>query len=472
MPPRSNPLASAFLSMLGRPSYRWLPNPGPQTTFMQSEAFEVLYGGQVGGGKSEALLYKALEGVSNKDYTGILFRRSFPDLEKSLISRSKIAYKAAYPDARYNESKHVWTFPSGAQIYFSHLEHDKSVEDHQSAEYSFIGFDELTHFTRWQYTYMLTRLRSSKGLRPIVRAATNPGSDGHQWVLERWAPWLDPTSLLKARPGEVLKYRSSGDGEAWDPDGSKSRAFIPARRTDTPQLPADYAEQFGALDPVTRAQLLDGNWLIKPAAGIYFKRAYFPFVEAYAVPKDTRWVRSWDLASTEPTKDKPDPDWTVGVKIGYSATSLLWYVAHAVRTRGGPAHVRATVKSTAEMDGCGVAITLPQDPGQAGKDQAASYVQMLQGFAVTAKRVSGDKLTRAKPLIAQAQPQSTGGHQGRICIVKGDWPIDAYVQCLEAFDGLEKCHDDDVDATADGFNALADKREAPRGMGQRSVGIL
>lgn len=429
----------------------WTPNPGPQTAFMASDAFECLYGGAAGGGKSEALLQRALRGVGDGRYTAILFRRSFPDLERSLVARSRVAYPRAHPTAEYNEAKKVWTFPSGARIYFGHLEHDKSVQDHQSAEYQFIGFDELTHFTEWQYTYLLSRARSSFGAKPVIRAATNPGGPGHDWVLRRWGPWLDPRyNGPHAEPGQVLRYSSGREGEQWAAEGRLSRQFIPARLTDTPQLAGTgYDEQLGALDPVTRAQLLDGDWTVRPAGGLYFRRDWFTLIDAGQVPRGARRIRAWDLAATEPHDGNRDPDWTVGVKV--AEHNGTFYIEDVARMRGAPGAVERFIQATAEADTTATRIRLPQDPGAAGKSVAAAYVRLLTGFSVRTKPVTGDKVMRASPVSAQASPQSTGGPRGRFCIVRAPWN-DAFLSTLEGFPDAK--HDDDVDALADAFDEL------------------
>src|SRR4029077_4244218 len=139
-------------------------------------------------------------------------------------------------------------------------------------------------------------------------------------------PWLGPAteeadtySGPRALPGQVLFYMNSKEGENWVPRGTPgalSRVFIPARLSDNPYLTEDstYAQQLMGLDPVLYAQLGEGNWLIRPAAGLYFKREWFETVEA--VPSGARFVRYWDLAGTEEQeqgKKKNDPDWTVGV---------------------------------------------------------------------------------------------------------------------------------------------------------------
>lgn len=228
------------------------PHSGPQDAFINDDSKEILYGGAAGGGKTDALLMSALKYVDVPGYSAVIFRRTFPMLNianEGLIARSKEWLMNT--DARWHEGNHRWTFPSGATLTFSHLQHDDSVYDHQGAAYQFIGWDELTQFTKFQYTYLFSRCRrpkelSTRSLRPShsrpeltlatvplrVRSASNPGGVGHVWVKKRF---IDEVTTL--------------------------RKYIPAKLIDNPALDYDsYVESLGELDPITLKQLLEGNW--------------------------------------------------------------------------------------------------------------------------------------------------------------------------------------------------------------------
>ena len=168
----------------------WQPQP-KQIQFKQRGEYECLYGGAAGGGKSDALLAEALRQVDIPHYRAIIFRKTYPQLTE-LIDRSQAIYSMAYPKAKYNDSKHVWTFPSGAKIYFGSMQHTKDRTNYQGKRYDFIAFDELTHFTWDEYSYMFSRNRPSKSpksnrkTRVYIRASANPGGIGHGWVKERF----------------------------------------------------------------------------------------------------------------------------------------------------------------------------------------------------------------------------------------------------------------------------------------------
>lgn len=424
------------------PSMQWKANPGPQTAFLSSPAMEVLYGGAAGGGKTVAELMGALRGTQHPAYRALLLRRTFPELERSLIEASRLWYRAV--GGEYNESRKLWRFPSGAVIEFGHCEGEADVFNYQSAEYQYLGFDELTSFTEKQYLYLTTRVRSAHGLAVRIRAATNPGGIGHDWVLRRWAPWLDRSPEYKgprAEPGQVLHYRNTDEGEVWceKAPGTLSRQFIPARVTDNPFLMDNdpgYADRLGALDPVTRAQLRDGDWLVKPGAGLLFKRGWFDVLDKLPYGRYFERVRYWDRAATL------DGDWTVGVLL--SGCDGTFYVEDVVRLRGTPATVEETILQVAKQDGRRVMVGIEQDPGQAGVYEADSYVRQLFGWNVRTFRPTGSKLVRAQPVSAQAERHN-------IKLLRGSWNT-AFLQELEGFP--DASHDDQVDALSGAFAAM------------------
>ena len=159
----------------------WSPQKR-QCDFMSRDEYEVLYGGAAGGGKSDAMVIEALRQVDNPNYRGIIFRKTFPQL-RELILKSLRYYKRAYPAAKYNSTEHCWSFPSGAKIYFGSMPNRDSYINYQGLSYSFIGFDELTHFSQEEYEYLISRNRADgEGLRVYIRSTANPGGIGHGWV--------------------------------------------------------------------------------------------------------------------------------------------------------------------------------------------------------------------------------------------------------------------------------------------------
>lgn len=453
-------LIAMTLSAVAQPPTLWEPNSKPQERFLQTGAYEALYGGAAGGGKSDALLVGALRHVDKPRYHALLLRREFPELRRTLIKRSLELYPQTAPGARYRQDEATWYFPSGARIEFGHAQHEQDVHKYQGGEFQYLGFDEVTHFTEYQFRYLLSRGRSAVAADgtsiPInVRATTNPGGPGHAWVMARWAPWLwrEPGTPEmpqwagpRAASGQVLHYTLSEDGtETWVPQGtpeSFGRVFIGARASDNPNISPEYILSLRGQDAVTRAQLLDGDWLARPSAGSLFKRAWFELVDE--APKEVLVrVRYWDRAATKPHDGNKDPDWTRGVRLSLDKDGI-WYVEHVAGVRDQPHMVKRLVKQTAELDGKRCVVGIEQDPGQAGVAEAHDHARELAGWNVRLFRPTGDKVTRAQPVSAQAGA-------GNVRIVRGQWNA-AFLDELEAFP--EGGHDDQVDGLSGAFNAI------------------
>lgn len=250
----------------------WRPHPGQQTKFLSSPAFEALFGGAAGPGKTECGVMEALRQIHHPKYTGIIFRRTFPMLEAAngIIQRSLLWYPSY--GGRYNASKHYWTFPSGARIYFGHMQYTADTLNYQGAEFSYIFFDELTEFEEAQYLYMFTRCRpAAPGLRAYIRAATNPGNLGHMWVKQRFITrditnrlrWF---ALMKGTDGKLIDT----EVDRTHPD-ALSRAFYPAKLSDNPSGDPTYVQRIRASgDPVRIAQLEHGDWDAEHRDGLIY----------------------------------------------------------------------------------------------------------------------------------------------------------------------------------------------------------
>lgn len=387
----------------------------PSHTFLVGET-------QIPTHNSDALLMSALQYVDIPGYAAILFRKTYKELAlpEALIFRSK-EWLSPYMnkgDVRWSEQDKMFTFPSGATLSFGYLETDSDMMRYQSAEFQFIGFDELTHFKERHYRYLFSRLRRLKGVDiPLrMRSASNPGSQGHEWVKNRF--------LIEGP--------------------SKGRIFIPATLDDNKHIDREeYLKSLAELDPVTREQLEKGDWDIEPE-GNMFKRDWFEIVEA--APTRAARVRYWDLAATE-AKDNKDPDWTVGVKM--AAKDGIYYIEDVRRVREDPGSVVSLVKHTASVDGKAVPIFIEEEPGSSGKNNTYHYQRyVLPGYACEGDRVTGSKIIRANPLSSAAKV-------GNVKLVRGMWNSD-FLDEIALFPlGNYK---DQVDATSGAHSKINEKR--------------
>lgn len=244
-----------------------------QEAFIESKAFETLFGGAAGGGKSygqliDAFLY-ALKYPKSKQ---IIFRRTFADLEKSLIRVSLELYPKEV--ANYNSSKHTWKFKNGSIIDFGYIDNEKDVYQYQSAEYDVIRFDELTHFTEYMYVYMISRCRGANPYPKGLKSSTNPGGVGHTWVKDRFIDIGEPNKIheCKLESGEIV-----------------TRIFIPSLVQDNKFMLSydpDYIKRLDALPEKERKALKYGDWDIYD--GMFFPEfnRSIHVIEPFVIPKE------------------------------------------------------------------------------------------------------------------------------------------------------------------------------------------
>lgn len=364
-----------------------------------------------------------------------------------------------------------WSFQSGASITFAHLARNEDCEQWQGSQICLIEFDELCHFSEYQFFYMLSRNRSICGVQPYIRATCNPDSDS--WVAKFISWWIDQDSgyPIKERAGAIrwmvrlkgvihwfdnkddaIRYaREDGVTEDLLPFVAKSVTFIPSSVQDNKELlrtNPQYMTNLLNLPMVERERLLNGNWKIRNHAGLMFQRGQVKLIQKEQIRKDDiiTMCRGWDLAATS-EDENGDPAYTAGVLMAVLKNNR-YAILDVINMRLAAGEVLSLIKNTAISDRASygyVKVRIPQDPGQAGKSQAAFFVSELAGFDVSARTETGDKTFRATPVAAQWQ-------HGFFDVVQGEWNDDYFSQ-LESFPDSK--FKDMVDATSSAFDELA-----------------
>ena len=216
-----------------------------QMQFLGAKADEVLFGGAAGGGKSYAQLIDALlYGLKYPGSKQLILRRTFPELEMSLLRVARSLYPTSL--FSYQSTTHTGRLVNGSLIDFGFCATEGDVFRYQSAEYDTIRFDELTHFTEFQYLYLISRLRGTNAFPKQIKSATNPGGVGHSWVKRRF---IDPAP----------------HGQTFVVEGGTTRVFIPALLSENRFLcEADphYKERLEMLPESQKKALLYGEWNI------------------------------------------------------------------------------------------------------------------------------------------------------------------------------------------------------------------
>lgn len=400
------------------------PTPKQSAFLLMGDQKEILYGGAAGGGKSVAQLMGALQYVDIPGYSAILFRKTYADLSLpgALIdmSRQWLAPFVNSGEVRWRDKEKQYMFPSGAILSFGYLENENDCYRYQGAEFQYIGLDEVTHIAPSNYRYMFSRLRRTKDLNvPLrLRATANPGG----------------------QYGEYYYNRFFVEGE------ESGRIFIGAGLADNPYLDADeYRKALDELGPVEREQLLNGNWDIREK-GDLLSRQWFNIIPDNSVPTCARRVRYWDFASTDPakrkSKNKREPDWTVGFKLSFA--NGMYYIEDIIRVQNTPSDIETLVKRTANEDGYSCAIRLEQEPGSSGAITVDHYARsVLQGYDFKGVTSTGSKVERARAASAAAE-------SGLVMISNKCRNYQAFFDEADIFPYAS--HDDTIDGFSGAFN--------------------
>lgn len=448
-----------------------IPRPqSKQELFLKSSADVCIYGGAAGGGKTWSLLADPLYHIGVPGFGAVQFRRTIAEitLEGGLWDESSKLYPnfGAVP----NLSAHVWTFPSGAKITFSGIQYEQDLDKWRGAQIAGIYFDQLETFEHRQFFYMLTRNRSTCGVKPYIRATCNPEPGWLADFLEWWI--ADDGYADLSRAGVIRWFVVVNDTVYWSDHKydlidqfpeiknlmPKSCTFIPATIYDNKILLQEnpsYLSNLQAQSLVDRERLLGdaergGNWKIKPEAGNVFNRKWFNILTEWDKNRAWTFVIRWDFAATEKSVNNEDPDYTGHCVMGRDAKTGEVIILEGGQKRLNPSGVYDHFVSTCEFwrdylaqFGFRLKVRWEIEPGSASAREARTFAQMVPWADARGIRSTGSKLERARPLAAQAE-------HGFVSVVKGEWNE----MWLNHMHSQPADHDDMMDAATGGYSDL------------------
>lgn len=460
-----------------------------QLILLDDDTDLLLCGGGAGGGKSHTCLTKALKFIEDPAARVMILRRSQPNLKLpgGLIDESKGIY--SHFGGVYKIQPMTWVFPNGATIQFAAVPDDLS--EWLGLQATNMLVDEAADWTQDEILFLLGRLRGARykghlnitmtcnpsrgsflyewvkysldeetgiplaGTEDIIRYFINVGGQVYfaNSVEDLWEQFGEKLGLLRKPPG----YKPEQGEAVFQP---KSFRFIPLTIYDNPILLRNnpgYLASLLAQPRVNQLRFLHGSWTARAEGSGYFRREWVEVVDAPPVLTTGR-VRSWDLAASVPSETNRDPDWTAGVKLSRGKNGY-YYVEHVERFRKLSDGVISAIKKVGHDDDPEYCqITIPKDPGAGGKAANMFYVRELaeDGLPVKSIPISGHtgKISRFKPFATVAEA-------GLVKVVRGDWN-EAWFTELELFEGERNQKDDQVDATADGFNHLSKQLQIPQ----------
>jgi len=301
--------------MLRRIESTWEPQPGPQTELILCPADEILFGGAVGGGKTDGILGDWLRHWRDggKNARGLLTRQTFPELVE-IDRRAMLLFPQI--GAALNSAKHIWTFHDGATLQVGYLETVADFPRYQGGEYTWLGVDEAgVHPTPEAIDLVSTRLRSAAGVKTRLVLTANPGQAGHHWLKKRF--------VSPSLPGIPFV----------DPVKNVTRVFLPSRIEDNPILLKNdptYVDRLKGLGPgwLVRAWLM-GDWDASPGSGA-FERSW---IRNYArAPAEVRANQNVYIVCDPAHSKRKGSDYTVFFVIGL-AQDRNYYVLDLIRDR-------------------------------------------------------------------------------------------------------------------------------------------
>lgn len=397
----------------------WRPQAGPQTAFVRSQVFEVVYGGARGGGTTDAALGDFAMQVRRwgRAARGLLVRRTRVALEPT-IERARAIFRPE--GAVWQEAKSRFAWPSGAMLYFRYLDRDADADAFQGHDYSRVYVEELTQFASpAPIDKLKATLRSAAGAPCGFRATCNPGGPGHNWVKARH---IDPGTYEITRETFVDPF----DGRRLE----LSRTFIPARLSDNPRLLANDPTYVARLRQSGSAQLvrawLEGDWSVIEGAFFDGWSLGRNVVRPFAAPPEWTRFRSFDWGSARPfsvgwwavASDPFETDKGV-IPRGALVRYREWY--------GSSGAANVGLKLTAEAVAAGIAAreageTIAYgvaDPSIFRVDGGPSIAERMRRAGVTFRPADNTRVGGAGAISGwdQLRARIAGGEEGPMLVV-------------------------------------------------------
>lgn len=461
-PPQNLEEAAALLTAALRQNVYMGPHMGslnlPQQAFILAPQREVLFGGQSKGGKTDGVLIRALKFIDFPYYQCLILDRSFPNLTRGdgLIPRLRdwteyMVHSSVRP--KWDDENHASIFPGGAKITCGFIERPEDQGRYKRANYQQILWEELTEHPPGpespttppaHYLYLFSRLSRPAG-SPIplfVGATTNPDGPGHAWVKVRWGLGHDSTGARMPSP-------------------PPTRLFIPANYKENPGVDhRGIEESMSETSAITQAQLLGGDWDVEASGDLFMPeriRVLSPG-QVDALRRNigvSAWIRYWDKAATE-----GGGDFTVGAlmaKVSRDLYGVGYVLAHIRRGQWSAGKRNMIIRQTAgiyrpgeptwvaDADPVGTIVYLEQEPGSGGLESVQLSIAELAPTIAYADKVTGDKITRARPYSAQMENWNIG-------MVQGPWNSEYIAELTPAPNGIMW---DQIDASDGAFNKLA-----------------
>jgi phage terminase large subunit-like protein len=475
---------------------KYQPQPGKSQQFFDLDDVDiVIFGGSAGSGKSLTLLLKALKGITTPGYTATIFRRFSPDItnDGGLWDKSIELYQDI-PGGRSRESTQYldWSFPGNSGISFGTA--DRLEQKYQGAELAFIGIDEIANgWTEKELLFLLSRNRSSCGVRPKIVGTCNPDSNSFlirneqtgEWGKNTLLEWyIDPDTgyPIPERSGVVRYFYRINDEYHWGDDPEelksyfleeitepKSFTFISATIYDNPEflkVNPGYLGNLLSQNTVQKERLFKGNWKISDEVGSVFNPAWFDVIDVAPPGYDFRF---WDFAATAKAIAKKGSYYSASQKWRYCPMpggDYLIVIMDVYWEQENPEINENNLLSLAKQDTRSTILGWEIEGGSAGIRYAESLSKLIRqgvpGVQIQPQKPLGDKVTRAKGWADKAK-------LGKIKVLRGSWNNQLF-NALTKFDGTAKPLVNDVIDAGSGCNVLLELNHS-RGRSKPLSGI-